>query len=106
MHAFEVLGEDRFHSVVLTPLLQCETAANLALTCKQLRHLCNSAARDLHFTPENCVPAPTQIPERFPNCSKVRIDLWFAVDLPVTYPPLLTLLSRYELLSIRELLFG
>ena len=95
LHAFEALGEEIFHGVVLSPLIQDGTAAKLTLACHQLRHLSQRATKELSFTRGNCIPTPQQLPERFPSCSGVTLTVKDSSDFSVTYPPLLAVLARY-----------
>ena len=96
LHALEVLGEERSCRVVLSPLISHGAAGRVTLACQQLRHLCQRAVKDLKFTSEDCIPASTQLHERFPNCKTVSLWLSEPKDFSLTYPPILASLARYE----------
>ena len=88
LHAFEALGEDEFHRLVLMPFMKERKAANrLTLACHQLRNLSQRATRKLSFTRTDCIPAPQHLHERFPSCDSVTLTVKDARDFSVTYPP-------------------
>lgn len=97
----EQLGDDAWCNALLPLLVKAKVAGALALTCSQLRAICQRCTKQLNLTQLSACSSTAQVeswtahlPDRFSNCTHIKLAFSEA-DHYVNIPALLPALARW-----------